>query len=146
VYLTWETTGSGVGSQRGQDVTISSYQAPREDLTGPAAAGQPVELSAASGSPAHIWTLTNPGNPSVTQIINLQSGLCLDGGSLRSGARVVAATCNSSASQQWVQGGQSNGSYRFLSYATSARPPNLVLTPTVGSADVILAPLENGPA
>jgi hypothetical protein len=99
IFITW-LAGTGVGTPPGADVTFVSFAAQGDALTVPASPGQPVQLAPKSGLPAQVWTLTNPGNPSVTQIVSEQTGLCLDVTSPAAGAKVIAATCDGSARRQ----------------------------------------------
>jgi hypothetical protein len=131
--------GTGVGATGSKDVIFSPRLAPGVAITGPASSGQPVELAANTGSPAQIWTITNPGNPSDTTIVNQQTGLCLDAVQHAAGAKVIAATCTGSQDQQWTESGVTNGSWR-LSYGLTR--PILQAAVSVGTSNVLLAPLS----
>jgi hypothetical protein len=71
-----------------------------------------------------------------TQIVNQQTGLCLDVPSTTAGARVIAAVCNGSRSQLWVVAEQ--GPYTFTNLNSQPGNP-LLLTATVGTPSVVLA-------
>jgi hypothetical protein len=144
IFITWLTgTGTGVGVSPGTQVTLVPYAARADAITGPASAGQPVQLQPESGSADQVWTLTSPGNPSVTEVVNEQSGLCLDATSAAAGATVTATTCTGSPTQQWAESGLTNGSYHLFDggYATGT---SRALTPEVGSSQLELEPLATG--
>jgi hypothetical protein len=62
--------------------------APDLAMTGPASAGQPVQLAAQTGSPAQLWEFTDPEFEQFpTQIVNQQTGLCLDAAGTTAGRR-----------------------------------------------------------
>jgi hypothetical protein len=135
------TSGVGAPPPGSTGVTFSPLLAPDRLITSPASAGQPVELAPRSGVAGQFWKLTNPGNPSVTQIISEQTGLCLAASAAVRGATVVAATCDGSKSQQWAEAGQTNGSWRL--YDEAAPLPELALTVSIGSADLVLEPVTS---
>lgn len=139
--FTLPTGGVGVGAPPpgSTDVTFSPLVAPDQVITAPVSAGQPAELAARSDLPGQFWKLTNPGNPSVTQIINERTGLCLGAAAAVRGATVVAASCNGSKGQQWAEAGQTNGSWRL--YNEAAPLPQLALTVSIGTADLMLEPV-----
>jgi hypothetical protein len=143
IFITWETSStSGVGGPAGQDVTLVPFESRGEAITGPASAGQPVRLGPKDGLPDQVWTLTSPGNPSITQVISKQTGLCLDVARPDIGAEVIAAACDGSPTQQWAEAGVTNGSYRLLDEGPSHT--SLVLTAAVGTAGLTLEPLTGG--
>ena len=131
-----------MGGQAGQDVTLVPFESRGEAITGPASAGQPVRLGPKDGLPDQVWTLTSPGNPSITEVISKQTGLCLDVASPEIGAEVIAAACDGSPTQQWAEAGVTNGSYRLLDEGPSHT--SLVLTAAVGTAGLTLEPLTSG--
>lgn len=61
--------------------------------------------------------------------------------SYAAGAEAIAATCDGSTGQQWVEAGLSNGSYRL--YSNVNLSGGLVLTAEIGSADLELEPFTN---
>jgi hypothetical protein len=129
-------------AQTGPTFVVAPQLNPRLAMTGPAAAGQPVQLAPNTGAPAQLWEFTNPNfDNQVTQIVNQQTGLCLDVTSTTSGATVIAATCNGSRTQQWVPADQANGSFRILNVSSTGMTPRnpLVVTAAVGTPDVVLA-------
>jgi hypothetical protein len=132
-------TGVGAPPPGGKDVTFSPRLASGVDITGPASAGQPVELAPDSGSPAQVWTLTDPGDPSITQIINKQTGLCLDSTEHAAGAQLIAATCNGSKDQQWAESQETDGTWRLSDTLAS---PLLQAAVSIGTAGVVLEPVS----
>ncbi len=124
------------------DVTFVPWLARDLAITAPAAAGDPVELEPDTGAPSQVWTITTPGNPSdKTTIVNKQTGLCLDAEQHMAGAKVIAATCNGSLGQQWVESGQANGSWRLTSFGLTS--PILQASAGVGTDLVRLASLDS---
>jgi hypothetical protein len=121
-------SGVGVGvSGPGIDVMFSPLRAPGLALTGPAAAGRRVGLRPARpGSPAQVWHLNNPGNPSVTAIANSKTGLCLQVTGPTYRAQLIAAACNGSAGQEWTETEQPNGTWQLENKAVSG--PGLFVT------------------
>ena len=134
------TCGRDVGERERPDRPVMMFVprlAPDLAMTGPASAGQPVQVTG-TGAQAQLWVLTNPDfEESATQIVNQQTGLCLDVAGTTPGARVITAVCSGSPTQLWVGPEQANGSYRFLNLNNpSAR---LVLTAAADTPDVVLA-------
>jgi Ricin-type beta-trefoil lectin domain len=131
-------SSGGASAQTGPVMTFVPRLAPSLAMTAPTSAGQPVQLAPNTGSPQQLWELTNPNfEESRTQIVNQETGLCLDVASTTAGASVIAATCSGSPSQQWVGPDQANGSFRFLNLNSPAGTP-LVLTASVGGPGVVL--------
>jgi hypothetical protein len=121
----------------GDTVVFTAFAAQSLALTSPDSSGQAVTLNADTGDPAQVWKFSNPGNPSVSQLINQKTGFCLSVGGPSVGSKVIAAQCDDSKNQLWVHGGKANGSYRLLSEAVSE--PALVMSASVGSPEVELA-------
>jgi hypothetical protein len=98
VVLAGVTSGSA-SAQTGPVMMFVPRLAPDLAMTGPASAGQPVQVTG-TGAQAQLWVLTNPDfEESATQIVNQQTGLCLDVASTTAGARVIATACTGSPSQ-----------------------------------------------
>jgi ricin-type beta-trefoil lectin protein len=132
-------TSGTASAQTGPVVMFVPRLAPNLAMTAPASAGQPVQLAPQTGAPAQLWVFTNPDfEESPTQIVNQQTGLCLDVASTTAGARVIAAACTGSPSQLWGGSEQGNGSYRFLNLNSPSGTP-LVLTAAADTPDVVLA-------
>jgi hypothetical protein len=134
--------GGGLGISPGTNVIFEPELAEGLAITGPASDGQPVELTSKTGLADQVWTLVNPDG--VTQIINKKTGLCLDVASVTAGATVIAAICNASPSQQWVEGQQQDGAYRLLNYASHTSGVALVATVSIGTSDVVIEPIAGG--
>lgn len=128
-------TGRGAG--RDQEVTFSPVVAPGKAITGAARPGQPVRLKEFTGSPAQVWKIPHPGRGSRTEIINKQTGLCLDAAHHAAGAKVITEICDGSKHQQWTERQRPNGSWRLsqgrsspiLQAAVSARTGHVRLEP-----------------
>jgi Ricin-type beta-trefoil lectin domain-like len=124
------------------DVTFVPWLARDLAITTPATAGDPVELKPDTGAPGQVWTITTPGNPSdKTTIINKQTGLCLSADQHAAGANVIAATCDGSLGQQWVESKETNGSWRLTSFGLTS--PILQASAGVGTDLVRLASTES---
>jgi hypothetical protein len=102
-------------------------------LTAPASGGGTVSLTPIANSPSQQWRLGAEDAPD-TSIINVATSQCLTAKGSSSGASVVTGPCDGSKSQQWIEGGKTNGSHRFLNEVSSR--PSLVLSAAVGSAGV----------
>ena len=84
----------GIGTANGVSKCLSVHG----NSTAP---GTPVELDTCkSGNDSQLWFAT--GGPTVSEIIGVLSGLCLDSqGQIGGGLQLVINTCNKSAGQQW---------------------------------------------
>lgn len=128
-------TGRGTG--REQEVTFSPVVAPGRAITGAALPGRPVKLKEFTGSPAQVWRIPHPDSGSLTEIINKQTGLCLDAAHHAAGAKVITAVCDGSEHQQWTERQRPDGSWRLsqgrsspiLQAAVSARAGHVRLEP-----------------
>jgi hypothetical protein len=128
-------TGRGAG--RDQEVTFSPVVAPGKAITGSALPGRPVKLKEFTGSPAQVWRVPHPDSGSLTEIINNQTGLCLDAAHHAAGAKVITTICDGSKHQQWAERQRPDGSWRLsqgrsspiLQAAVSARTGHVRLEP-----------------
>ncbi len=128
---------TGRGARRDQEVTFSPVVAPGKAITGAALPGRPVRLKEFTGSPAQVWRIPHPDSGSLTEIINKQTGLCLDAAHHAAGAKVITAICDGSKHQQWAERQRPNGSWRLsqgrsgpiLQAAVSARTGHVRLEP-----------------
>jgi hypothetical protein len=128
---------TGPGAGRDQEVTFSPALAPGKAVTGSALPGRPVKLKEFTGSPAQVWRIPHPDSGSVTEIINNQTGLCLDAAHHAAGAKVITTICDGSKHQQWAERQRPDGSWRLsqgrsspiLQAAVSARTGHVRLEP-----------------
>jgi GH25 family lysozyme M1 (1,4-beta-N-acetylmuramidase) len=65
-------------------------------------AGSALSLAPCARHGAVRWQLSEPNGGLPAQVVNLTTGLCLTDTAARSGARADAASCGSSAAQQWT--------------------------------------------
>ena len=111
--------------------------APGKAITGSALPGRPVRLKEFTGSPAQVWRIPHPDSGSLTEVIDKQTGLCLDAAHHAAGAKVITAICDGSKHQQWTERQRPNGSWRLsqgqsgpiLQAAASARTSRVRLEP-----------------
>jgi Ricin-type beta-trefoil lectin domain len=130
----------GAATAQTGPVLFAPRLAPNLAMTGPASAGQPVQLAPQTGARAQLWQLAVPPSmptPRVQLIVNQETGLCLDIASMTSGATVIAAVCNGSGTQFWRGPQQENGSSRFVNLGSPVGNP-LALSAAVGTPDVLV--------
>jgi hypothetical protein len=128
---------TGLGAGRDQEVTFSPVVAAGKAITGAALPARPVELKEFTGSPAQVWRIPHPDSGSLTEIINKQTGLCLDAAHHAAGAKVITTICDGSKHQQWAERQRLDGSWRLsqgrsspiLQAAVSARTGHVRLEP-----------------
>ena len=124
---------SGLAATSADPSVIEAEGAAGLALTAPASGGGTVSLTPIANSPSQQWRVGAEDAPE-TSIVNVATSLCLSAQGSSSGASVVTAPCDGSKNQEWIEGGKSNGSHRFLNEVSSR--PSLVLSASVGSAGV----------
>jgi hypothetical protein len=128
---------TGPGAGRDQEVTFSPVVAPGKAVTGAELPGRPVKLEEFTGSSAQLWRIPHPDSGSITEIINKQTGLCLDAAHHAAGAKVITTICDGSKHQRWAEHQRPDGSWRLsqgrsgpiLQAAVSARTGHVRLEP-----------------
>jgi hypothetical protein len=104
---------TGPGAGRDQEVTFSPVVAPGKAVTGAELPGRPVKLEEFTGSSAQLWRIPHPDSGSITEIINKQTGLCLDAAHHAAGAKVITTICDGSKHQRWAEHQRPDGSWRL---------------------------------
>ncbi|HXN61649.1 MAG TPA: RICIN domain-containing protein [Acidimicrobiales bacterium] len=128
------TTGvSGFAATSADPSVIEAEGAAGLALTAPASGGGAVSLTPIANSPSQEWRFAAEDAPE-TSIVNVATSQCLTAQGTSSGASVVTAPCDGSKSQEWIEGGKTNGSHRFLNEISSKS--SLVLSAAVGSSGV----------